>query len=81
MLGSASEVGPAREAFVNSLIDVHGMPPEQAAHVPIAGDPPAVAERLGAFGAAGAERMVLNLDGDDWYRQCELLAEANALVA
>lgn len=54
--------------------------PEQAEAVPIAGSRREVAERLAAYAAAGVERIVVNLDGQDWTHQCDALAEAHALV-
>lgn len=48
--------------------------------VPIAGSRREVAERLAAYAAAGVERIVVNLDGQDWTHQCDALAEAHALV-
>lgn len=80
MVGSPGEVESPRTDLVRSLVDVHGMSAEQAAKVPITGEPHAVAEHLAAFAAAGVRRVVLNIDGIHWYRQSELLAEAAALL-
>ncbi|GAA0953301.1 LLM class flavin-dependent oxidoreductase [Nonomuraea longicatena] len=68
----------AVESFVRVLVDVHGMPPEEAATVPVTGGPAQVAERLHAYAEAGAESVGLSLDGGDWARQTEVLAEARA---
>lgn len=61
------------------------MTPEEAATVPITGGPEDVAERFAAYAAAyaaaGAERLVISLDGEEWMRQCELIAEARALLS
>ncbi|MQA84556.1 MAG: hypothetical protein GEV03_08025 [Streptosporangiales bacterium] len=71
----------ARDALVRSLVDEHGMSHEEATTIPIAGRPGEVAERFAAYAAAGAERLVLGLDGGDWMRQCELIAEARAMLS
>lgn len=47
---------------------------------PITGDPLAAAERFAEYMEAGAEYVVLGILGDDWEHQCELLAEARALL-
>ncbi len=70
----------AIESFTRSLAEVHGMTPEEAAAVPITGGPAQVAERLHAFSEAGAETAGLALDGGNWIRQAEVLAEARALL-
>ena len=38
------------------------------------------ADRLAAYRDAGAQHMVVGFAGGDWRRQCELLAEARALL-
>lgn len=71
---------PALDALLHSLVDVQGMPSEEAAMIPVTGTPEQVAERFAAYAAAGAERLVLALDGGKWMRQCELIAQAHALL-
>jgi Zn-dependent protease with chaperone function len=39
-----------------------------------------VAERIGALGAIGAERVVVTLAAGNWSRQLELLADATAML-
>ncbi|TMR23250.1 LLM class flavin-dependent oxidoreductase [Nonomuraea turkmeniaca] len=72
----AGDTAAALESFVRSLVDMHRMSPEEAAGVPVTGSPAQVAERLAAYAAAGADAVGLGLDGGDWARQAELLAEA-----
>ncbi|MGH8933548.1 MAG: hypothetical protein ACRDZO_23660 [Egibacteraceae bacterium] len=81
MLGAAGSIRSARDAFVRGLTDEHGLPPQEAATIPITGRPREAAERLAAYAAAGAERLVIGLDGEGWLRQCELIAEAHALLS
>ncbi|MFC4009141.1 LLM class flavin-dependent oxidoreductase [Nonomuraea purpurea] len=68
----------AIESFTRVLVEVHRMPPEEAAAVPVTGGPAQVAERLQAYSEAGADTVGLALDGGDWMRQAEALAEARA---
>jgi alkanesulfonate monooxygenase SsuD/methylene tetrahydromethanopterin reductase-like flavin-dependent oxidoreductase (luciferase family) len=74
----ASRASLAR--LVRSLVEDHGMSPTDAARIPITGSPGHVAERLSAYAEAGAEHISLALGGGQWMRQCELLAEARALL-
>ncbi|MGI5284323.1 LLM class flavin-dependent oxidoreductase [Nonomuraea polychroma] len=76
----AGDTAAAVESFVRSLVDVHRMSPEEAASVPVTGSPAQAAELLAAYAAAGADAVGLGLDGGDWLRQAELLAEARALA-
>lgn len=59
----------------------YGIPPAQAAAVPITGEPARAAERFAGYAEAGASYLVLNVIGGDWRRQVELIAEARALMA
>ncbi|WP_067967857.1 LLM class flavin-dependent oxidoreductase [Nocardiopsis trehalosi] len=68
----------AVESFTRVLVEVHRMPPEEAAAVPVTGGPAEVAERLAAYAEAGADSVGLALDGGDWLRDTEVLAEARA---
>ncbi|WP_341716273.1 hypothetical protein QQG74_19915 [Micromonospora sp. FIMYZ51] len=51
-----------------------------AATIPITGTPHDAARRLAAYHRAGADHLVIGFSGGDWRRQCELLAEARALL-
>ena len=66
----------AVESFTRVLVDLHGIPPEEAAAVPVTGSLAQVTERLHAYSEAGADTVGLGLDGGDWIRQAETLAEA-----
>ena len=62
-----------------SLVDpdgLFGMPADAAADVTVRGTPAAIAERFEALAAIGAHRVVVTVAGGDWFRQVELLAEA-----
>jgi alkanesulfonate monooxygenase SsuD/methylene tetrahydromethanopterin reductase-like flavin-dependent oxidoreductase (luciferase family) len=81
MIGSEAEVRPTREIFVRGLVDAYRLPMEQATAVPVHGSVSAVTERLASYAEAGAQRVVLALDGEDWMRQAELLATARSALA
>ncbi|NJP98403.1 LLM class flavin-dependent oxidoreductase [Nonomuraea sp. FMUSA5-5] len=66
----------ALESFVSMLSGPHGMPEETARDVPVTGGVEEVAERLAAYAEAGADAVGLALDGAEWMRQAEVLAEA-----
>jgi alkanesulfonate monooxygenase SsuD/methylene tetrahydromethanopterin reductase-like flavin-dependent oxidoreductase (luciferase family) len=73
---------PARADVVRTLVDpdgLYGMPPEVAEEFLVHGDVEDVRERLGAYGDAGAARVVVTFVAGDWRRQAELLAEAAGL--
>lgn len=74
---------PDRDGLVRRLSDpdgVYGMPADAVPDLLVTGGPAAVAERIGALGAVGAERVVVTLAAGDWSRQARLLAEAAALL-
>ncbi|MEV0616364.1 LLM class flavin-dependent oxidoreductase [Nonomuraea sp. NPDC050404] len=71
----------ALDSFIGSLTGVHGMPEEEARQLPVTGGVAEVAERLAAYAEAGADGVGLGLDGGDWMRQAETLAQARELVA
>ena len=74
---------PDRDGLVRVLTDpdgIFGMPVDAVPDTLTLGDPAEVAERIAAYGEAGAERVVVTLAAGDWMRQAELLAEAHALV-
>jgi alkanesulfonate monooxygenase SsuD/methylene tetrahydromethanopterin reductase-like flavin-dependent oxidoreductase (luciferase family) len=68
----------ALESFVRVLVDVHGMPPGEAAEIPVTGGLTQVTERLAAYAEAGAGAVSLALDGGEWMWQAEILAEARS---
>ncbi|MEV1003509.1 LLM class flavin-dependent oxidoreductase [Nonomuraea sp. NPDC050202] len=70
----------ALESFVASLTGPHGMPEEVARDIPVTGGAERVAERLAAYAEAGADAVGLGLDGGEWMRQAETLAQARALL-
>jgi alkanesulfonate monooxygenase SsuD/methylene tetrahydromethanopterin reductase-like flavin-dependent oxidoreductase (luciferase family) len=75
-----AEADPRIDRFVASLADGLGIPPADAAELPITGTPPQAAERFAAYADAGATWLVLGTIGDDWHAQWELVAEAAALL-
>src|SRR5262245_3478962 len=74
---------PGRDGLVRVLTDpdgIFGMPVEAVPETLTLGGPAEVAERIAAYGEAGAERVVVTLAAGDWMRQAEILAEAHARV-
>jgi alkanesulfonate monooxygenase SsuD/methylene tetrahydromethanopterin reductase-like flavin-dependent oxidoreductase (luciferase family) len=74
---------PDHDEVVRRLVDpdgIYGMPAEVVPSFLLRGGPAAVAERIAAYGEAGAERVVATLVAGDWHRQAELLAEAGRLL-
>ena len=80
MVGKEEETRDVRHAFIQTLIDVHRVPSTDAPQVPVAGLPSQVAQQLAAYRDAGADRVVLGLDGGRWKAQCELIAEAVSMI-
>ncbi|TQN32470.1 alkanesulfonate monooxygenase SsuD/methylene tetrahydromethanopterin reductase-like flavin-dependent oxidoreductase (luciferase family) [Haloactinospora alba] len=78
--GEGSTARAARESLVSSLTDQHGMSADEAERIPISGGTAEMAERLAAYAASGAQRVVVSLDGADWMHGCETLAEAARLL-
>ena len=66
--------------FAHGVRD-YGIPAETIPRLPITGPPARAAERLAEYAEAGATHAVLGVIGDDWQRQCELLAETRALLS
>ncbi|MFC8076072.1 LLM class flavin-dependent oxidoreductase [Streptomyces sp. NPDC057307] len=78
----AGEVADARDALVRMVVEAYGVDPGQAAGVGIVGTPEQAAERLAAFVAAGADRIVLSGgSAGDWRTGHELLARTAALLS
>ncbi|GAA3417834.1 LLM class flavin-dependent oxidoreductase [Streptosporangium vulgare] len=79
VLGSAP--GLPTRASIASGITGYGIPLEEATRLPVTGEPARAAEQLAAYREAGARHVVLGFAGGDWREQCDLLAEARALLA
>ena len=58
----------------------YGLPRESAAAIPITGSTARAAERFAEYAGAGADHLVLGIIDGDWREQCELIAEARALL-
>jgi alkanesulfonate monooxygenase SsuD/methylene tetrahydromethanopterin reductase-like flavin-dependent oxidoreductase (luciferase family) len=73
----------ARASFVGGLPGEHGISPEEAMATVIA-SPAEAAERFAAYAAAGATSISISPGigsvGKQWMRQCELVAEARAML-
>ena len=67
------------DSFVAGVRD-YGVSADCAPHLAITGTPAAAAARFAGYAAAGANHLVVGIIGDDWRRQCELLAEARTLL-
>lgn len=82
-VGGAAALGPgvdraAVDQVVRSLTGGYGLRAAVAERLPVVGDVARAAERLAAYGEAGAAHVVLNVFAGDWRRQAELIAEAKA---
>jgi alkanesulfonate monooxygenase SsuD/methylene tetrahydromethanopterin reductase-like flavin-dependent oxidoreductase (luciferase family) len=74
---------PDGDRLVLKMTDPDGMfdmPAEAVPEILVTGSPAAIAERLDAWTAVGAERVVVTLVAGSWHRQADLLAEAVALL-
>ncbi|KUJ65375.1 hypothetical protein ACZ90_48740 [Streptomyces albus subsp. albus] len=71
---------PSADQVATLLTGTYGIPAEQTGSVVVSGEPAQAAERLAAFAAAGAHRIVLSTGAEDWRAQYDLLAEARALL-
>ncbi|TDB78126.1 LLM class flavin-dependent oxidoreductase [Micromonospora sp. KC723] len=72
--------GMSHDALVDLCAGGFGMPREHADRVVVSGKPGQVAERLAAHADAGVEHVIVVPFGHGWEQQCELLAEAVALL-
>jgi hypothetical protein len=79
-LGDDDATRSAREALVQDMVQTHGIPREEAAMIPVTGDPQHAAERFAEYAAAGADRLVIAPNDLDWMRQSELIAETYHLL-
>lgn len=79
ILGDDESARTAYDALVRTLVDVHHMPPDKAAAVPMTARGPAeLAEVFASYAAAGADRIVAGPDNGDWHTQLQLVADACA---
>jgi alkanesulfonate monooxygenase SsuD/methylene tetrahydromethanopterin reductase-like flavin-dependent oxidoreductase (luciferase family) len=73
----------ARESFVRSLPGDHGISPDDAMAM-VTTSPSEAADRFVAYAAAGASSISISPGigsvGQEWRRQCELVAEARAML-
>jgi alkanesulfonate monooxygenase SsuD/methylene tetrahydromethanopterin reductase-like flavin-dependent oxidoreductase (luciferase family) len=60
---------------------VFGIPAERVETMLVRGSREQVAERIAAWGALGARRVVVSIAGGDWFRQAELVASAVLLAS
>ncbi|WP_329429397.1 LLM class flavin-dependent oxidoreductase [Streptosporangium sp. NBC_01495] len=79
VLGSAPGL-PTRESIASGITG-YGIPLEEAMRLPVTGEPARAAEQLAAYHEAGARHVVMGFAGGDWREQCDLLAEARALLS
>jgi alkanesulfonate monooxygenase SsuD/methylene tetrahydromethanopterin reductase-like flavin-dependent oxidoreductase (luciferase family) len=73
------ETLPPRGDVVQQMVDpngLYGVPAEFVDQFLHYGEPDEIAERLQAYGKAGAARIVVTFAAGDWHRQAELLAYA-----
>jgi hypothetical protein len=78
LLGPAASAS-AVDGFTAGLAR-YGAPRERAAALLVTGGAAQAAERFAEYARAGAEHLVLGVIGGGWRRQCELIAEARALL-
>lgn len=77
----AGEVAAARDAMARLVVAAYDVDPGEASGVGIVGTPEQAAERLAAFVAAGADRIVLSGGSSEgWRTSHELLARTAALL-
>jgi alkanesulfonate monooxygenase SsuD/methylene tetrahydromethanopterin reductase-like flavin-dependent oxidoreductase (luciferase family) len=72
--------GPTRAQLAEGIAEAYQRPLDEVRDVPLTGPPAAVAERLARYAEAGARHAVVGLAGKRWRQQCDLLAEARALL-
>ena len=78
MTGSIVVALDSSDGVVDRLTDPDGLfgMPADAVDSVLVRDADALATRVDGWAQLGAERVVLTLAGDDWFRQAELAAEA-----
>ncbi|PRX98831.1 LLM class flavin-dependent oxidoreductase [Allonocardiopsis opalescens] len=67
-----------RDAVFGRLAGFFQMTPEQTAQVTVTGGPREAADRLAAYAEAGVDEIGLAIDGRDFMRQLDLIAEARS---
>ncbi|MCU1393554.1 MAG: hypothetical protein JWM34_1982 [Ilumatobacteraceae bacterium] len=75
---------PSGEEIVRIVSDpdgVFGMPADVVLGTVLRGGIEVLAQRIEAWAAIGASRVVISVVAGDWFRQADLVAEAAALVA
>lgn len=81
ILGESADARATYDGLVRNLVDVHRMPPDVAARVPMrARTPEELAELFARFAEAGADRVVTGADNLEWRAGAEFIAEARALL-
>ncbi|RSN27538.1 LLM class flavin-dependent oxidoreductase [Amycolatopsis sp. WAC 01416] len=78
-LGGDADLLPV-EDLAKGIGDAYGMPLDQAISLPLTGSAEAVAERLSAYGEAGAAHVVVGLAGPRWADQVRTLGRVRALL-
>ncbi|MCP2262590.1 Luciferase-like monooxygenase [Streptoalloteichus tenebrarius] len=73
--------GLPHEQLAQQLSGQFNLPYEHADALVVSGPPSKVAESLATYAEVGVEQMVVCTFGEDWRRQCELLAEARRILA
>jgi hypothetical protein len=74
---------PDRDRLVRRLSDpdgIFGIPAESVSEMIVTGGPAALAGRMDALRAVGAQRVVVSFAAGEFDRQADLLAEATALL-
>jgi alkanesulfonate monooxygenase SsuD/methylene tetrahydromethanopterin reductase-like flavin-dependent oxidoreductase (luciferase family) len=82
-LGGVAGIGgeqSAMDEYGVMLAKTYSVPTEVAAKLPITVNARQAADQLAEYAEAGVRHLVLGLVGGEWKRQCDLLAEAKALV-
>ncbi|MQA05790.1 MAG: LLM class flavin-dependent oxidoreductase [Streptosporangiales bacterium] len=81
VIGDDTEARSTYDALVRNLVDVHGMPQEQAARTPMrARNAEELGEIFAAYASAGAARIVAGPDNGPWQTQLERVVEARDLL-
>ncbi|MCE7000779.1 LLM class flavin-dependent oxidoreductase [Saccharothrix sp. S26] len=78
---NAHRGGMSRDALVDLCANGFGFPREHADAVVVGGKPEEVADALRRFADLGVGQVVVVPFGSGWAEQCELLAEAGAVLA
>lgn len=79
-LHSALNDESARQRMVARLGGFFQLTPEQVAEVSVSGSPRQAADRIAAYFDAGLDELGLAVDGEDFFGQLDLIAEARSLL-